>query len=237
VMDIKVGRGAFMKTLPEARELARSIARVGRAAGLRVSALFTDMNAPLGHAVGNALETREAFEVLLGVGPADLVECTFALGAELLQRGGLAKSEAAAHRALEDAQRSRRALRLMERLVKAQGGDARVVSEPDRLPRAPSRLQLRAHKPGHLRTLDALRIGQACIALGAGRARAEDTIDPRVGVWLQKKPGDAVRTGDPLAEIHSADAPSGRRALRELEAAFEIGGRPAESRLVLGRQR
>jgi thymidine phosphorylase len=236
-MDIKVGGGAFMRTLERAHSLADSILRVGRAAGLDVSALFTRMDAPLGSAIGNALETSEAFDLLRGGGPDDLLECTLALGAEMLQRAGLARSEANARRTLTAAIESKRALQRMERVVRAQGGDPRVVAEPDRLPNAPRRVQLTAARSGAVRALDALAVGQACVALGAGRARAEDVIDPSVGVVLRKKPGDRVREGEVLAEIHAGDLAAGRRAARAIEAAYGFGASASKPELILGRRR
>jgi pyrimidine-nucleoside phosphorylase len=234
VMDIKVGSGAFMHSLEAAEELARSLIRVGHAAGLPVSVLFTAMDAPLGRAVGNALEVREALEVLHGRGPEDLVECTFALGAEMLRRGGLARSESEARRALAIALRSGRSASMMERVVRAQGGDARVVREPDRLPTAPSRVLVHAERAGVVRELAALEVGRACLALGAGRARAEDAIDPRVGAVILKKPGERVRKGEVLAEVHAADRASGRRAARAIAAAYRVGTARAPAPLILG---
>jgi len=236
VMDIKVGRGAFMKSLAAAETLADSLIRVGRAAGLPVSVVFTAMDAPLGRAVGNALEAREAFEVLLGAGPEDLVECTLVLGAEMLRRGGLARTEAAARRLLLEALRSRAALSVMQAVVRAQGGDPRVVAEPDRLAHAPHRILVHAERAGFIRNIDALEVGHTCVALGAGRARAEDAIDPRVGVMIQRKPGDRVRKGEVIAEVHAADAAPGRRAARSIATAYEIGAASKPKPLVLGRR-
>jgi pyrimidine-nucleoside phosphorylase len=237
VMDIKVGRGAFMQSLDAAEELADSLIRVGRAARLPVSVIFTAMDAPLGRAIGNALEAREAFEVLLGGGPEDLVECTLALGAEMLQRGGLAKSKAAAQQRMAAAIRDGSAAAVMEAVVRAQGGDPRVVREPDRLPAAPVSVPVRATRSGTVRELAALEVGRVCVALGAGRARAEDEIDPRVGVMLHRKPNERVREGDVLAEVHAADATSGKQAAREILAAYRIGARGAVKPLLLGQRR
>jgi pyrimidine-nucleoside phosphorylase len=233
-MDIKVGRGAFMNTLERARELGRSIVRVGRAAGLPVSVLFTAMDAPLGRAVGNALETREAFEVLAGGGPDDVIECSMALGAQMLRRGGIARSEASARRMLHEALQSRRALAIMQTVVRSQGGDPRVVSEPDRLPRAPRKIALVAKRDGWVRSLDALAIGRACSELGAGRARSQDSIDPRVGVVLCRKPGERVRVGETLAEVHAADRASAQRAIASISEAYAIGTHRRASPLILG---
>jgi thymidine phosphorylase len=177
--------------------------------------------------------------VLLGEGPDDLVECTLALGAQMLRRGGRAKSTGEARKLMAAALKSGRALATMEEVVRAQGGDRRVVGEPDRLPTAPHRVPVRAARSGYVRELGALEVGRACVALGAGRARAEDAIDPRVGVLIQKKPGDRVRAGDVLAEVHAADVASGKRTARAIEAAYRIASimtvmtpRP----LILGRR-
>jgi pyrimidine-nucleoside phosphorylase len=234
VMDIKVGRGAFMKDVRHARELARSLIGVGRLAGLPVRALLTRMDAPLGRAVGNALETREAFEVLHGRGADDLRECTLALGVELLRAGKLARSDKAARAQLEQAIRSGAAAQTMRVLIRAQHGDPRVVDEPDRLPTAPVRVALRSEASGYVQTLDALRVGQLAQRLGAGRIRTQDAVDPAVGVWLHRKPGEAVHKGDVLAEIHASDRAAARGELRELASCYRIGrAKPKLPKLVI----
>ncbi len=234
VLDVKVGRGAFMKTLEDARALAHSLVRVGSLAGKKVSALLTDMDVPLGRAVGNALETAEAFEVLAGGGPPDLVECTLALGAEMLRLGGVERTPAAARKRLEAAVRDGSALRKMQAIVRAQGGDARTVEEPDRLPRAPHVVRVEAPRAGFVRDIDPMEIGLSSMALGAGRSRTDDVIDPAVGVVLHRKPGDRVAAGEPLAELHvrtRADAPA---VAARVTRAFVIGrSRPAPRNLVL----
>jgi pyrimidine-nucleoside phosphorylase len=151
VLDVKVGRGAFMKSLADARALAASIVSVGSAAGLAVTAVLTRMDAPLGRAIGNALETREALELLHGRAPDDLLQCTLALGQEMLLACKLAKTPGAAERRLLGTLKDGRALRAMRGLVRAQGGDPRVVDEPDRLPRAPRSVVVRAKRAGYLR--------------------------------------------------------------------------------------
>ncbi len=233
VLDVKVGRGAFMKTLDDARALARSIVRVGTLAGVPTSAVLTRMDVPLGRTVGNALETAEAFEVLAGGGPDDLVECTLVLGAEMLRAGGVVKSDAAAQGLMRDAIASGRAAAKMEALVKAQGGDARVVREPDRLPRAPQRASVQAARSGFVQDLDALAVAQVALRLGAGRTRADQAIDPRVGVVLVKKPGERVERGETLAEIHAADSRSGRREAAALLAAFRVGAHKQNARALV----
>jgi pyrimidine-nucleoside phosphorylase len=223
ILDVKVGRGAFMKNLPEARALARSIVDVGAAAGLPTTAVLTRMDSPLGAAVGNALETAEAFELLQGRGPEDLRECTLALGAEMLLAAGVARSLGAARRRLEAAILSGAGLARMESLVRAQHGDPRVVREPDRLPRAKIMAAVTAPEDGYVRELDALQVAELALRLGAGRTRAESSIDPSVGIVLKKKPGDSVRRAEPLAELHMrerAELPAARRALL---AAYTFG--------------
>jgi pyrimidine-nucleoside phosphorylase len=202
VLDVKVGRGAFMRTLPDAQALARSIVRVGAAAGVPTTAVLTRMDSPLGAAVGNALETAEAFEVLHGRGPDDLVECTLVLGVEMLLAAGLERSSAAAEKRLRTAIASGAARVKLEGLIRAQHGDPRVVSEPDRLPRARCVIAVNAKQSGYVHDLDARAIAELALGLGAGRTRADQDIDPAVGIVLRKKPGDAVRAGEALAELH-----------------------------------
>ena len=236
VLDVKVGRGAFMKTTEAAHALAHSIVHVGHGVGMHVSALLTNMDQPLGRAVGNALETREACELLLGSGPADLLECTLALGTELLLATRVAKRAAQARQMLKDALASGRALQKLEAVVKAQGGDPRVVREPDRLPRAPHRIIVQAKRGGFVHDVDALAVADVCLRLGAGRTRADQDIDARVGVWLRKKPGDDVRAGDSLAEVHAASAKLGQQVAAELADTYTLGPRaPASQPLLLAR--
>jgi pyrimidine-nucleoside phosphorylase len=200
VLDVKCGRGAFMKTRERARELARALVDVGTAGGKRVSALLTDMDAPLGEAVGNAIETREALEVLRGEGPDDLVECTVALGAEMLRLGGVADSDAEAR--IVAAIASGDGARVMERMIEAQGGDPKVVEELDRLPRARYAVELESDTDGVVTAVDALEVGLTAVAMGAGRTRTDDVVDPAVGIKLAVAPGEQVQKGQPLAILH-----------------------------------
>src|SRR5690606_33030156 len=182
VLDVKVGRGAFMKTLEDAQELARSLVRVGKLAKKKVTAVLTPMDAPLGLTIGNALETREALEVLHGGGPEDLREVTFVLGAEMRRLGGVARTESAARKAMTAAIESGEALARMRRIVEAQGGDARTVDEPDRLPKAPAVVRVKAPATGFVRAIDPLELGLTGVAMGAGRTRADQDVDPAVGI-------------------------------------------------------
>jgi pyrimidine-nucleoside phosphorylase len=233
VLDVKVGKGAFMKTEARARELATALVRVGTAAGKRVVALLTRMDAPLGNTIGNANETREAIDVLHGKGPADLVECTLALGSEMLQLGGVAKDDATARAQLLKAIEDGSAAHVMERLIAAHGGDARVVGDTKRLVMAPVVTEIKAESRGHVSAIDALELGLSAVSMGAGRTRADQRVDPGVGIELKKKPGDAVETGDVLALVYTREGSSAPEA--RIRAAFAIGAAPAPAPLVIDR--
>ncbi len=237
VLDVKVGRGAFMKTLEDARRLANALVRVARGAGKDCVALLTSMDAPLGRTVGNALETAEAFSVLQGRGPADLIECTMALGAEMLVMGRVATSLDDARERLATAVRSGAGCDVARRMIRAQHGDPRVVDEPDRLPQAPVRQPLRAVRAGWIAGIDGLATGLAGVALGAGRTRAEDCVDPSVGFVFERTVGDAVAPGDPIAWIHAANESGARDAIERLAAAVQIvdAAVPQRGPLVLER--
>ncbi|MEM9067642.1 MAG: thymidine phosphorylase [Myxococcota bacterium] len=231
VMDVKVGEGAFMKTQEDAQQLARSIVRVGKLAGKKVSCLLTRMDSPLGREVGNANETREAFALLSGGGPDDLVEVTMALGAEMLRLGGIA-SGAAAHKRLRAAIADGSAIRKAEAIVKAQGGDPRVVTELDRLEMAKKRTRVKAPRAGYVRGINALEIGLAGVALGAGRTRSDQDVDHAVGITIERKPGERVNKGDTIATIHHHG--QGARVRSRVQNAFSIvRSRPADEPLLL----
>ncbi len=234
VLDVKAGRGALMRTEEQARALARSLVRVGRAEGLSITAVLTAMDAPLGRAVGNALETAEAFEILAGAGPEDVREITVLLGAEMLRLGGLARG-ASARKRIERTIADGSAARLMERCIAAQGGDPRVVREPDRLPRARARAEVRARTSGFVQDVDALAVGLASVDLGAGRARKEDVVDPTVGVVIRVRVGERVRAGAVLAEVHAASRAAADVGAASIAAAVRVGrAAPAARPLVLG---
>jgi pyrimidine-nucleoside phosphorylase/thymidine phosphorylase len=237
VLDVKVGSGAFMKTPGDARALARTLAAIGRGMGKKVSALLTDMSQPLGRAVGNALEVAETVELLSGGGPPDLREVTVALTAEMLVLGGAARDGAAARRAVEDAIADGSGLGKLEEIVRAQGGDPAAIRDPGRLPRAPRAWDLRAPAAGWLAAIDTEAVGLAAVALGAGRARVEDRIDPAVGLLVHRRLGDRVERGEPLCTVHEGDRSEPRERIEaRLESAFHIGGAPvAPPPLVLER--
>ena len=215
VLDVKVGSGAFMKDPDSARELARTMVALGAGAGVSTRALLTDMSAPLGLTAGNALEVREAVEVLAGGGPADVVGLTLALAAEMLDAAGRPVDPDELRAALADG----RAMDVWREMIRGQGGD------PDApLPAAPETETLVAPADGVLTGLDALAVGVAAWRLGAGRARRGDPVQAVAGVEMHAKPGDAVRAGQPLLTLHTADPERFARARRALDGAVVVAG-------------
>jgi pyrimidine-nucleoside phosphorylase len=206
VLDVKTGRGAFMKSLDDAKELARIMVDIGRGLGRRVCAVISDMNQPLGRAVGNALEVVEAVDTLRGRGPADLEAHCFAIAEQMLILGGLALDAPSAKRLLRDAVGSGRAMEKLMAWIEAQGGDTRVVSDPSAMGAAAIVQPVRSVHTGVVAGIDAMEVGLAAVELGAGRARKGDPVDHAVGVVLQKKVGDTVAAGDLLFTIHANDA-------------------------------
>jgi pyrimidine-nucleoside phosphorylase len=225
VLDVKCGSGAFMKDLASARALARLLVRVGRGAGQRVAGLITDMRAPLGCTIGNALETAEAIEVLRGGGPQDVRELVLELGVLMLKLAGVHKRAGAARSQLSRALRSGAAAERFARMVAAHGGDCRVVDDVTRLPRARQRVPVPALRSGLVRSVDAFELGLVSVALGAGRVRADQPVDPAVGIVLAKKPGEHVARAEPLAWLHCRSVASARVQLGPARRAFEIGRR------------
>ncbi|MGH9052227.1 MAG: thymidine phosphorylase [Acidimicrobiia bacterium] len=238
VLDVKVGRGAFMKEEASARELAQTMVELGKSHGTPVVALLTAMDQPLGREVGNAGEIAESLEVLRGGGPADLLEVVFRLGEEMLVLAGVAADREGARARLEQAVRSGRALEKLAQVVEAQGGDPRVVEDPGRLPRAPETEELVAPRGGYVTECDALLIGLAAMRLGAGRERKDDEVDHRVGVALLAKRGDRVEPGEPLALVGWADPERRGAAWELLEQAWRIDDeQPIEAPLLIGEAR
>jgi pyrimidine-nucleoside phosphorylase len=224
VLDVKVGRGAFMKDEDRAKALATALVRVGTRAGKKVVAVLTDMNTPLGIAVGNANETREAIELLHGKGPADLLECTLVLGAEMLVLGGKAANVAEGRAKIQDAIASGRGVEVMEKLVRAQHGDASVVREPSKLEIAKETLVVESDRDGIVASVDALEIGLSGVAMGAGRTRVDQAVDPAVGLSILAKPGARVAKGQELARVHVRAKDSAAEAIAaRVRAAFVVG--------------
>ncbi len=226
VLDVKCGSGAFMKTGADAEALAGRLLQTGARLGLRLAALITAMNQPLGRTVGNALEVREAVATLKGGGPADVAELTLELGARMLIVGRLAATRAAALALLRDKLRSGEAFERFKAMVRLQGGDARALDQPERLPSAPLREPAPAGRDGFILAVNAEKIGQACLLLGAGRRRVTDGIDPAVGVSGLKKIGEPVRRREPLAVIHARDRKSLAAARALVGEAFGYSAAP-----------
>jgi pyrimidine-nucleoside phosphorylase len=226
ILDVKVGRGAFMKSEDEARQLARAMVQAGHLAGVRTEALLTRMDAPLGRAVGNAIEVIEAIETLRGQGPRDLTLLSVLLAARMVHAAGLAPDHADAERQVRAALESGAGLERFRRMVARQGGDPGVVDEPARLPLAPGRELVRAPRAGYVTGLDAMAIGRAAAALGAGRATAEDAVDHGVGVRVLVSLGALVRGGEPVLELVHRDGTGLREASDLALLAIELGGAP-----------
>jgi len=202
VLDVKTGQGAFMRTLDDARKLARSLQKVGTELGIRVCGYITSMSEPLGRYIGNALEVRETIDILRGKGPEDTTELTLVLGAEMLRMAGAADSIQDGRAKISEAIRDGRGLENFRKLIAAQKGNPAVVDDPDRLPTAKSIVEVPSPESGWIKRLDAQKIGLAAIALGAGREQIEDPVDHRVGVELLKKSGQRIQKGEPLARLH-----------------------------------
>jgi pyrimidine-nucleoside phosphorylase/thymidine phosphorylase len=227
VLDVKTGRGAFMKTLEDSRRLARSLVDTGLRVGKRMSALITDMDQPLGEWAGNAVEVAESVATLRGEGPADLESLSVELAAEMIRLADRAPDIESARALARRQIASGRALEVFARCIEFHGGDPRVTESDQHLPRASRRHVVEAPRAGWVARLDAENVGMAIVVLGGGRLRKEDGIDPGVGVRLRRKIGDRVEAGEPLAEILYNDAGRFDDARRRVEAAYEIAGSPA----------
>ena len=215
VFDVKTGRGAFMRERPQALRLAEGLISVSKRLGKRATALVTNMDQPLGAAVGNALEVIESIEVLAGGGPPDVRELTLALAADMLVLAGVEREVAAARARAEAVIASGAARAKFRAIVEAQGGDPRVVDEPSRLAVA-AVTPVVSPRAGYVHAIDAYAVGELLVRMGGGRARKEDRIDPAVGMRLLKKVGDRVAAGEPVAEIYGSSAGA------EVAAAYDI---------------
>ena len=217
VLDVKCGEGAFMKDVPHARTLAEAMVAIGRHAGVRTQAVITDMDVPLGCAVGNAIEIAECIQVLRGEGPRDVETVVLDLAARMVLLAGVDGQRADADRRVGEAFSSGRALQTLQRMIAFQGGDPRVVDEPARLGSAPDRTVVAAPRAGVVQAVRADAVGRASSVLGAGRETVGDTVDHVVGVMVRVKPGDRVSSGDALFELH-------HRGSRGLETARGLCG-------------
>lgn len=228
VLDVKFGRGAFMEQIDQARLLAETMVEIGDLRGTSVVALLTDMSQPLGREVGNASEIRESIDTLRGEGPEDITKLTYALGAEMLLMGEVATSAEEARSLLEEVVANGKAMDKFAEIIKAQGGDVRVLDDPDILPTASNTDSVTAPESGWVKRCDALSIGVGAMRLGAGRERKEDNVDPGVGVTIEAKVGDRVEQGGVLGHIHWNDAYARGIATPLISAAWEISDSPTE---------
>jgi pyrimidine-nucleoside phosphorylase len=233
VLDVKTGSGAFMPSLNLSTSLARSVAAVCRRMGAGIVVLITDMEQPLGRAVGNALEVKECIEFLNGNVPEDLETVSLALAAEMIRLAGRAKTQREALRMAYEAVSSGKARRSFLNILAGQGGDIRAVEDPDLLPKAKHVTPLKAKRAGVVVRADAKLLGQAANALGAGRVRTDDVIDPAVGLYLHKKTGDEVRRGEPICDVHWNDEKRFESAMPLIVNAFDIGRRSPRRRPLI----
>lgn len=234
VLDVKTGSGAFMKTLEQSEQLAQAMVEIGTEVGRRTAAIISDMDQPLGFAIGNALEVEEAIDTLKGKGPADLTELCLTLGAHMAVLGGKTGDVAEAKELLRSQLHNGAALAKFKQFVAAQGGDADIADDPSLLPKAQHIVEVKAQETGYVSAIEAEQLGLAAMLLGAGRATKDDTIDYAVGVTLRLKAGDRVEAGDTLAVLHvrTVDA-----SVSEVEAkvreAYKICEQPPAERPLL----
>jgi pyrimidine-nucleoside phosphorylase len=226
VLDVKVGKGAFMKTMEKALALAKAMVEIGESLGRKVVAVISDMNQPLGRAIGNALEVIEAMETLRGFGPPDFIEHCLVIASQMLILGGYAKDEKEARKKLSYLIESGKALEKFEEWVRAQGGDVRVISDTSILPSARIVEEIESPRSGYISQIDAQEVGIASMRLGAGRTKKDEEIDPAVGVVLYKKIGDYVKKKEPLFEIHANDEEKLAEAKERLLAAYNWSDEP-----------
>ena len=226
VLDVKEGSGAFIPDPDRDGRLAKAMISLGEDRGCRVVALQTAMDRPLGFACGNALEVRECIDALKGNGPADLMEITYALGAEMLMLAGVAGTAADAWRRMRDSIRTGAALAKFAEIIAAQGGDSRVLDDPSLLPSAARTADFLAGRDGFVTEIAPRTVGYGIIALGGGRRTMEDIIDPGVGFVITAKPGDRVTRGQTLATIHARDEKGIREGKRVLSEAVTIDDQP-----------
>ncbi|MBE6765100.1 MAG: thymidine phosphorylase [Ruminococcaceae bacterium] len=229
VLDVKTGSGAFMKTVDDARALARCMVDIGKAAGRNVAAVITDMDTPLGYAIGNALEVREAVGILRGEGCKALREVCYTLSAKLIELC-LSVSEEESRERVRDAVESGAALECFRKWVEAQGGDASFVDDLSLLPQAEAKCEVYAPQDGYICSMDAMEIGSACVMLGAGREKKDDEIDYAAGIVLAARTGDRVSKGDLIATLYAKSEDIAKAAMGRFAGAIKFGDEPPEKR-------
>ncbi|HOJ92178.1 MAG TPA: pyrimidine-nucleoside phosphorylase [Dictyoglomaceae bacterium] len=228
VLDVKVGKGAFMRDINSARELAKLMVEIGKGLGKKIAAIISQMEQPLGEAVGNALEVREAIDVLKGKGPEDLKELVIALAMEALNLAGLEKDREILRKKIEDSITSGKALRKFEDLIEAQGGDPQVIYDYNLLPTAKIQKELYPLEEGYMEDMDTYKVALSVMALGAGREKKEDSIDLAVGIKLYKKIGDRVLKNEPIVTFYANDSEKLRHAQEIFKDAIKIGDEKKE---------
>jgi pyrimidine-nucleoside phosphorylase len=233
VLDVKTGSGAFMKSEKDAAFLAELMVETGERMGKRMVALITDMDQPLGCMIGNALEVVEAVDVLRGEGPEDLRQLCLELAGWMLHLGGVSGTVAEGRKQSEKLIASGKALGRFRQMVELQGGDPRAIDDPKQLPQARHTMILPSPKDGYLAFLQFEQVGTACVILGGGRERKEDSVDPTVGFALHKKVGEAVSAGEPLATIYYNAETRASRARQLLEESYQIADSPAREKRPL----
>lgn len=234
VLDVKTGNGAFMKTLEDSIKLAEAMVTIGSEVGRDTAAIISDMDQPLGYAIGNALEVAEVIETLKGKGPADLTELSLTLAAHLVLLGKKAQDEKEARELVEAVLHNGQALEKLKQLIAAQGGDATVVDNPDRLPQARSTYHVVSEQQGYVAAIEAEALGLAAMKLGAGRQTKDDRIDHAVGIVLGKKVGEYAEKGDVLATLHvNSETNEEHEAVCIIKAAFHITEQRSEARPLL----
>ncbi|MGM0880533.1 MAG: pyrimidine-nucleoside phosphorylase [Bacillota bacterium] len=234
VLDVKTGSGAFMKTLEQSEQLAKAMVDIGTDVGRNTAAVISDMDQPLGFAIGNALEVQESIETLKGNGPEDLTELCLTLGAHMVVLGGKADSVEAAKELLRGQINNGEALAKFKAFVDAQGGDASVADDPSRLPQAPITIEVKAEGSGYVDAIEAEQLGLAAMLLGAGRATKEASIDYAVGVTLRKKVGDPVQAGDTLALLHVRESSETTQNVADrVRSAYGLNKEKPEPRALL----
>ena len=233
VLDVKTGSGAFMKSEEDAAFLAELMVETGERMGKKVVALITDMDQPLGNMIGNSLEVVEVVEVLRGEGPEDLRQLCIELAGWMLHLGGASGTVVEGRQRSERLISSGKALDRFRQMVELQGGDPRVIDDAKRLPQAGHRATIASTTDGYLTSVQCEQVGTACVILGGGRERKEDSVDPAVGIVLHKKVGDRVSVGEPLATIHYNQESKAARARQLIEQSFQIAATPPEMKRPL----
>jgi pyrimidine-nucleoside phosphorylase len=233
VLDVKTGSGAFMKSEDDAVFLAELMVETGERMGKQVVALITDMDQPLGNMIGNALEVMEVVEVLRGGGPEDLRELCLELAGWMLHLGGVSGTVADGKQQSEKLISSGKALDTFRQMVELQGGDARVIDDASRLPQAGHKATILSNRDGYLASVQCEQVGTACVILGGGRERKEDSVDPAVGIVLHKKVGDRVTAKEPLATIHYNEETKAARARQLIEESVQFADAPPTNKRPL----